>query len=263
GWAVAPRAGGELWCFANVGRRMYIGAYTYSWVSVYDPARPWDPGVRGGNNPRNLFRLFDHAPDQHRPRALALAGDGKVYLASCADYGVTRDGALAAIDPKTDTLAHVWCPLVKDHQLISLAPHPVRRELYVGTYRGDWWTSAVAGAMAVLDLERGEVVRRFDFPNTVQYLAAGAGIVAGLVRREWRMFFYNPETGECTAPELLEGAKTFFLGLRPSRGTWLVYQRGRLFEMEPTTRALRQISPEGVEIAGSDFREGLDGLIYF
>ena len=265
GWAVPPRAGGEIWCFVNVGQRFYFGAYTNSWLSVYDPARPWSPGVTPENNPYNILRLSDHAPDQHRPRALALGADGLVYLASCADYGLTRDGALAALDPKTNRLARVWCPLVKDQQLISLAAHPVRPELCVGTYRGGWWTSATDGALAVLDLKSGEVVRRFDFRNTVQYLAwDGVGsVLAGVVRKDWTVFFYDPKTGECSKPELLGGFKTFFIGPRPSRGTFLVYQQGRMFEMDPATRALTPISPDGVEIVGSDFQEATDGWVYF
>ncbi len=262
GWAVPPRPGGEIWCFANADERMYFASYTQSWISVYDPAHPWHPGVAPDDNPYNILRLYDHAPDQHRPRDITRASDGLVYVASCADYGLSKDGALAAIDPATNTLAHVICPLLPDHQLISLAAPPSRSELYIGAYVGEWWLRATSGAYMVFDLASRELRAVHTTANTVTNLTLLGDLLLGVVRREWTIFFYNTVTAAYEPPALLYGERTYYAGPRPSRGTALIYQRGAVYEMDHA-RVLRQISPPGVEIAGSRFQEGVDGRIYY
>ncbi|MBI2194495.1 MAG: hypothetical protein HYU36_21160 [Planctomycetes bacterium] len=263
GWAIPPRAGGEIWAFTNYEGRMFFAGYTHSWLGVYDPSRPWQAGTGPGDNPRSLFRLFDHAPDQHRPRALAAGSDGRIYMASCADYGKTSEGALAAYHPRTDQLDLVRCPLIPGHQLSSLAAPPGRPEIYAGSYQGGLHGRSTGGAMAVWDIDAGRLKAVLPVSRMVSFLAATDDRVAGVVFGEWKVFFYDPATGAFTPPSLLGGRKCFYLGLRPSRGTFLLQQEGQAFELDPKSLELRRLSPEGVFLDGSNFLEGTDERIYY
>jgi hypothetical protein len=230
---------------------------------VYDPAKPWHPGVEKEANPRNLFRLHDYIRDQHRPRALAVGSDGLVYMASCADYGTSTEGALAGYNPKSDQIEVRVHPLVAGHQLCSLAAPPTRRELFVGSYTGGLHGKSTGGALVVWDLDQRKILRTFDVPRMVSFLAATDDLVMGTIFGEWKVFLYDPRTRQFTPPALLGGRRTFFVGNRPSRGTFLLHQEGHAYDFDPATQKLTEINPPGAFINGSYLQEGKDGEIYY
>ena len=124
---VVARTGGEPMCAVGLGGKGYLGIYTGSILSVYDPKVPF----AFGNNPREFFALGEKYA-QTRPRAAVT--DGKlVYISSDSEYS-KLGGALAVVDPSTEKV-DVYHQLIPDQNLPSLAYDPKNGLLWGGTDR--------------------------------------------------------------------------------------------------------------------------------
>lgn len=90
-------AGGEAYSMGNLDRILYICAYPYAELSVYDPSQPYRFGQEPGSNPRDVGRMD---PISYRPRSMLTGPLGRVWTASIPDYGLWG-GPLSWYDPQT------------------------------------------------------------------------------------------------------------------------------------------------------------------
>jgi hypothetical protein len=125
--APVSRTSGEPMCAVGFHGKGYIGIYTQSVLSVFNPERPFG----FAKNPIEIACLGDQYK-QTRPRD--AVEDGKfVYITSDSAYN-ELGGALAIIHPRTrrvEVLRH----LIKDQNLPSLDYDPVTKLLWGGTDR--------------------------------------------------------------------------------------------------------------------------------
>lgn len=125
--AKVARVSGEPMCAIGFRGKAYIGIYTHSILSVYDPGQPF----RFSANPRELIELGARYK-QTRPRDATTAGD-LVAMSSDSDYNYLG-GALAVIDPGSDR-TDVYHHLIRDQNLPTLAYDPATKLLWGGTDR--------------------------------------------------------------------------------------------------------------------------------
>ena len=124
---VVARTGGEPMCAVGLQGKGYLGIYTGSILSVYDPLAPF----AFGSNPREFFALGEQFA-QTRPRA-AVTDGALVYISSDSEYS-KLGGALAVIDPATEKV-DVYHHLINDQNLPSLAYDAKTRLVWGGTDR--------------------------------------------------------------------------------------------------------------------------------
>lgn len=90
--------GGQIDELAPVGDKVYLAHYTKCRLSVYDPAQPWNPGVKPDANPRQLGRV---GLEQNRFATVHHDSNDLIYLGTSPNYG-QLGGVLAIYDPATD-----------------------------------------------------------------------------------------------------------------------------------------------------------------
>ncbi|MEN6521586.1 MAG: hypothetical protein ABFD46_10625 [Armatimonadota bacterium] len=125
--SMIARTTGEPTCVVGFNGKAYIGIYTSSLISIYDPHQPFT----FGNNPQEIVEL---GPRYKQTRPSGAATDGKfVYISSESAYN-NLGGVLAVIDPQTNHV-DVYPHIVKDQDLSSLAYDPVTKLIWGSTNR--------------------------------------------------------------------------------------------------------------------------------
>ncbi len=102
---------GEFYSMHTAGDKMYMAAYSYSELSVYNPSEPWNPGV----NPMWIGPVGD---DQNRPHAMTSSADGRIFIGSEPDYG-EYGGALSIYDPESGSFEG-HRNIIPDQSILSL-----------------------------------------------------------------------------------------------------------------------------------------------
>lgn len=111
---------GEIYSMATLEGRLYVCAYPGSWLSVYDPSKPWDYGTAKDSNPRGI----GYAGDGHlRPRAMVVGPDDCLYIGSHPPYG-EHGGAMAVYDPALDAFRENYRNIIASQSIVSLAYEP-------------------------------------------------------------------------------------------------------------------------------------------
>jgi len=111
------RAGGELYSVLSLDGKLWMLAYPGSYVSSYDPGKPWNFGDGPEHNPRN----FGSMGDGHlRPRALILGPEDKLYVGSFAPYG-ELGGAMGVFDPVEGKVTESTRHLIPNQSISALA----------------------------------------------------------------------------------------------------------------------------------------------
>jgi len=120
---------GEIYSMATLHGLLYVCAYPGSWLSVYDPRKPWDYGTSAGSNPRGI----GYAGEGHlRPRAMIVGPDERLYIGSLPPYG-EHGGALGVYDPEEDEFIENYRNLVPNQGVMSLAYEPESALIFGGT----------------------------------------------------------------------------------------------------------------------------------
>jgi len=109
--------GGEIYSFLDHHGSLYICSYPGSFLSKWDPAKPWKYGKEPESNPRAFGPL---GPGHLRPRAMIHGPNDMVYIAGFPEYG-KHGGALGVWDPSQEKLVENYNPLVKDQSIPALA----------------------------------------------------------------------------------------------------------------------------------------------
>jgi hypothetical protein len=115
--------GGQVAGTAWHAGKLWLACYGGAEITVYDPAVP-------GEWPANPRHVLDIGEEQMRPQG--LVSDGRhLWTATSAKYGLLG-GALARIDPKTETVK-VWRNLAPDHNPTGVVVDAPGRRVYAGT----------------------------------------------------------------------------------------------------------------------------------
>jgi len=92
---------GEVYGICGYEGRLYMASYTWAVVTVFDPRRPWGPGVEEEGNPRTIGRI---GHDQYRPVGGIHPGPrGLLVVGTAPNYGMSG-GAFTLIDPETERM---------------------------------------------------------------------------------------------------------------------------------------------------------------
>jgi outer membrane protein assembly factor BamB len=121
--------GGEIYSFLDHHGILYLCAYPGSFLSKYDPAKPWNYGKEVSNNPRAFGNL---GPGHLRPRAMVHGPNDLIYIGSFPEYG-KHGGSLGVWDPSQDRLIENYHPLIADHSVAALAYDAKGGMLFGGT----------------------------------------------------------------------------------------------------------------------------------
>ncbi|NUM54998.1 MAG: PQQ-like beta-propeller repeat protein [Candidatus Hydrogenedentes bacterium] len=121
--------GGEIYSFLDHHGVLYLCAYPGSFLSKYDPTKPWNYGPEAANNPRAFGRL---GPGHLRPRAMVHGPNDWIYIGSFPEYG-RLGGALGVWDPVQDKLVENYHPLIADQSIAALAYDATSGMLFGGT----------------------------------------------------------------------------------------------------------------------------------
>jgi len=112
--------GGEIYSMLDHHGRLYVCAYPGSFLSNWDPTKPWNYGRDAESNPRGFGPLGE---GHLRPRAMIHGPAEKIYIGSYPEYG-RLGGSLGIWDPDTDTLIENYHHLIKNQSIVSLAYDP-------------------------------------------------------------------------------------------------------------------------------------------
>ena len=108
--------GGEIYSMLDHHGVLYICAYPGSFLSKWDPTKPWSYGRTPESNPRGFGPL---GPGHLRPRAMIHGPDEKIYIGSYPEYG-RHGGSLGVWDPAQDKLIENYHHLIKNQSIVSL-----------------------------------------------------------------------------------------------------------------------------------------------
>jgi hypothetical protein len=121
--------GGEIYSFAHLNDKLYLCAYPGSWLSIYDPTRPWDYGTKPENNPYG----FGDIGDGHlRPRAMIVGADKRIYIGSLPPYG-QLGGAMGVYDPKANKVVENYRNLIPNQSIVALVWEPASGLIFGGS----------------------------------------------------------------------------------------------------------------------------------
>jgi streptogramin lyase len=119
---------GEIYSMLDYQGFLYTCSYPGSFLSKWDPTKPWSYGRAPESNPRGFGRL---GPSHLRPRAMILGPDDLLYIGSYPEYG-RHGGGLAIWDPKEDKLVENFPNLIANQSIVSLVYDPDSRLIYGG-----------------------------------------------------------------------------------------------------------------------------------
>ncbi|MBB5791195.1 hypothetical protein [Jiangella mangrovi] len=244
---VAAGRSGEILSLASTDSELYMGSYTHNVVTVYDPSRPWAPGVDPlVSNPVDLGPVGE---EQYRPWDMVQGSSGDVYLASGAAYG-QLGGALSRIDGDTHAVSS-WRGLAGDHNLFALAAGS--GEVYVGsTTHGDGVTATGPAQLLVFDEASSTVTYSVVPVPGSEWIAsltvAGNGVVYGsTLEGDW--FRFDPSTRVVTVLGSFPLGSALALATGPDG---LVYgtSGGALFRIDPADDSVTTLA----EVGGGYYR---------
>jgi outer membrane protein assembly factor BamB len=253
---------GEIYSMVVLDDLLYVCAYPGSWLSVYDPNRPWNYGTTAESNPRGI----GYAGDGHlRPRAMIAAPDGRIYIGSHPPYG-EHGGALGVYDPVDDSFVENYRHLVPNQGIVTLAYEPDCALIFGG--------SSTAGGGGTRPLERSAHLFAWDPVKQEKVLDvvpdADDDKINAMTVMDGHLFFatrpsnsiYCLEPGD-TTPSFIsrvpDGVLDLSLGIH---GTTIIGLSSRgVIELDPETRDLKTLGTFSQSI-GCGFALGPTGLYF-
>ncbi len=121
--------GGEIYSFAHLEGKLYLCAYPGSWLSIYDPTRPWHYGTKPEDNPYG----FGDIGDGHlRPRAMIVGRDKRLYIGSLPPYG-QLGGAMGIYDPAQNKVVENYRNLIPNQAIVALVQEETTGLIFGGS----------------------------------------------------------------------------------------------------------------------------------
>jgi len=254
--------GGEIYSMATLDNKLYLCAYPGSWLSVYDPTKPWDYGTTEDSNPKGL----GYAGEGHlRPRAMVVGPRGLILIGSLPPYG-EHGGAMAVFDTKSEKFLENHRNIVPNQGIFSLAYEESTGLVFGGsTIEGGGGTTPIErnAHLFAWDLERQEKVLDIvpvSEDHTVSVLVPMQGVIFGMTRPSNSLFRFDPDTSEVTILGKLPG-HLLDLSLGKRRGVLYGLTRSSIFSFDPTDGNYRTVAtyPQGI---GAGFAKD-ETAIYF
>jgi len=121
--------GGEIYSMLDHHGILYACAYPGSFLSKWDPNKPWDYGREPGKNPQGFGPL---GVGHLRPRAMIHGPDEKFYIGSYPEYG-RLGGSLGVWDPFQEKLIENYHHLIKNQSIVSLVYDPKTGLIFGGS----------------------------------------------------------------------------------------------------------------------------------
>jgi hypothetical protein len=121
--------GGEIYSMLDHHGLLYTCSYPGSFLSKWDPGKPFHYGRAPEDNPRGFGPL---GPGHLRPRAMIHGPGEKIFIGSYPEYGL-HGGSLGVWDPVEDKLIENYHPLVKNQAVVSLVYDPETELVFGGT----------------------------------------------------------------------------------------------------------------------------------
>jgi sugar lactone lactonase YvrE len=220
------RLGGQVDSI-HAGRdgRIYMGSYVHATLSIYDPARAWDPSRDPDGNPRELG-MVGHG--QYRTQAIVLGPDGNIWVGSIPSYNSAPTGALSRWDPETGERKS-WLDLVPGGGIYRIAADG--RYLYC-TGGGRFFVWDPIGESKVHEEGRA----------AYSLVLTAAGEVLGNSGDE--MFVFDPDEMRVSAtfPSPIGRMDSMVLG--PDGRIYGINDSG-IADIDPEARTGRKVSSEG------------------
>ncbi len=227
---------GEIYSMTVLDDRLYVCAYPGSWLSVYDPTRPWDYGTSPESNPRGI----GYAGDGHlRPRAMIVGPDEKIYIGSYPPYG-EHGGALGVYDPVSNEFIENYRHLVPNQSIATLAYDKCGGLVFGGTStQGGGGTVPVekeAHLFAWDPSAKEKVMEIVPVPGdgTIRALAVVSGKIFGVSSPSRTLFAVEGVGAEAREIERLPGGVPD-LCLSESRGILYGITGSKVYEVDPDT----------------------------
>jgi len=187
--------GGEIYSMGTLGGLLYVCAYPGSWLSVYDPQRPWSYGTKPDSNPRGIGNIGD---GHLRPGAMVVGPDRRIYIGSMPPYG-QLGGAMGVYDPKQDKVVENYRNLIPNQSIYALAYEPKSGLLFGGSSivggGGSTPTEKDAHLFAWDTRKKEKVIDLVPVPGdgTIVALACAQGRVFAVSLGSNTLTVYDPE----------------------------------------------------------------------
>jgi hypothetical protein len=231
---------GEIYSMVTTGDWLYVCAYPGSYLSKWNPSKPWNYGHDAEHNPRGFSRL---GVGHLRPRAMILGPDDKIYIGSYPEYG-RHGGALGIWDPVGDTLLSNHHNLIPNQSIVSLVFDPVTGLVFGG--------SATAGGGGTDPIEKEARFFAFDskegrcvfedtpFPGeqSIGSMAMVGRKVFGIAGKD-NLFVYDPDAKKY----LYKGSLGIGAVVECALGLW---KDGKLYGLTGTT--VFRLDPDTYEV---------------
>jgi outer membrane protein assembly factor BamB len=252
---------GEIYYGIPYDGKIYNISYAEGILSVFDPRRPWDPGLRSTSNPRTILFLGD---DQYRPVGGIHLGPGhKMYIGTQPDYGLLG-GALSIFSPATGSIETLR-NIIPGEEISAIATDD--RYVYCEADPSGGM-GAVPTATQIHFFVWDPVNRRIVFDQALPkgggfnsiaavdghaYFVTGSAVMEYDATRRSLSTLLRVDHPVTIPPESLKAAKD---------GTIFGIFGDQLGRIEPAARRL-QLYPETAGRATSGLAIGLDGAVYF
>jgi len=249
---------GEIYSTAVLDEKLYVCAYPGSWLSVYDPSRPWSYGTSKDSNPRGI----GYAGDGHlRPRAMIVGPGKRLFIGSHPPYG-EHGGAMGVYDPKSDSFTENYRNLIPNQSIVSLAHDETRGLVFGG--------SSIAGGGGTMPVETEAHMFAWDpiarkkvmdavpiqGDTSIRAMIAVDGCIYAASTPSKSLFRYKPDQGRFEVLATLpHGIADLSLGRRGDLifglcGQWV-------FQLDPARARLRMLDQHsGPVSAGFALNEG-------
>jgi streptogramin lyase len=236
---------GEIYSFLTLGDKLYVCAYPGSYLSVYDPKKPFKFGTNPGDNPRG----YGNVGDGHlRPRAMILGPDEKIYIGSLPPYG-QLGGAMGVFDPVAEKVVENYRNLIPNQSIVALAYEPKSGLVFGGSSitggggsvpsekeaRFFAWDSKAKKKVADLVPVAGD--------TAIVAMSAAEGKVFAVSHPSNTLFVYDPAPQKIvhTAKITFGAAHEISLGLHKS-GLLYGLAGNAVFTVDPRTYAVNKVA---------------------
>lgn len=255
---VCSVAAGEAYSMGNLDGLLYICAYPYAELSIYDPSRPYQFGQTPESNPRDVGRMDDIS---YRPRSMLTGPLGRVWTASIPDYGLWG-GPLSWYDPRTQQFG-TYRDIAGDASCWTLAWLEVQRLIAVGTSIGGGTGTrprATQAGLFLWDYDHEEKVWEGTLDRTVHainaLLCGPDGNLYGTVvggEQAPELFIFDPQNRVFLQRLPLPPGGPLELGLQVGPdGLIYGFTRSCLYRFDPADRRLTEVvrSDGAFQVAG-------------
>jgi len=235
---------GEIYSMVALGDNLYVCAYPGSWLSVYDPRKPFKYGTARDSNPRGI----GHVGDGHlRPRAMIVGPGKRLYIGSLPPYG-ELGGALGIYDAASDKFVENYRNIIPKQSVVSLAWEQRSGLVFGG--------SSIAGGGGSTPTEKEAHFFAFDpvarkktldivpvaGDTVIVAMAAAEGKVFAVSRPSNALFVYDPTSHEIVHREKIPFGAQLEISLACFRGKLYGLAGRAVYCLDPKTYAVQKVA---------------------